>query len=183
MSELAFLTGGEKLKPPEETGSATDANEYTETKGVELKKCNKALFLDECYSKREVSDILTLTEKFLADKKVRKAADKKSWFYGILPNTNYDTTLLSYYENKDYYESHFDVAIITLLFWFNKQPKGFDGGDLVLPEIDTKIPFQHNTVVMLPSFVQHQVESISMKKKNGVKDNGRYCVSKFLTIR
>lgn len=176
MRELSFLTDSHKLLSPKDTGSAT-------TEDNELKKENKGVFLDECYAKREISDILTLTAGFLADKKVKKAAEKKSWFYGALPKTNYDSTLMSYYEEKNYYEAHTDDAVITVLFWFNNKPKGFNGGDLVLPEADAKIPFKHNTVVIMPSFVQHEVEPITMKQENSIDDRGRYCVSKFLTIR
>ena len=45
------------------------------------------------------------------------------------PVTNRTSSLISYYEENDHYESHFDSFMWTTLIWYFKEPKQFEGGD------------------------------------------------------
>lgn len=176
--ELDFLTYDRKLFPPEDSGAAHDS----ET-GEVLKK-NSALFLDSIYAKREFSNIMVVNRKLFSD-------EVKSNFVGMdncfryIQNSNFDATLVSYYEQSDYYKPHTDSAMLTYLYWCHKEPKAFSGGDLVLPELDEGIQYKNNRLVIFPSWRLHEVTPIKMNDDDyePYSGNGRYCITNFLNIK
>jgi hypothetical protein len=93
--------------------------------------------------------------------------------------TNLDSTFVSYYEDGDKYDPHFDSSMFTLLIWFYKEPKKFKGGDLILPESNSLIKCKHNRLIMFPSYYLHQVTPIKMNKKNLHQGLGRYTITTF----
>jgi hypothetical protein len=172
--ELEFLTDPSKLLPPEKTGTAFINDE--------LLKKNQAIFLDTFYGKREHSNILNNCMKMLSREMLSIFDDMDGEFkYAI--GSNLDTTLLSYYEDTDYYKPHTDEAVLTFLYWCYKEPKAFEGGDLILPEIDADIEVKNNRLVVFPSYRLHSVTPLSMNIKNEPFSTfGRYCITKFLFV-
>jgi hypothetical protein len=173
--EFDFLTHPDKLESPENTGSALDE----ETK-VPLKK-NKGLFLDDLYSSRNISNILTITKQLFSPI-ILNAFSELSFGYENIKYTNRDATLLSYYENSEYYKSHRDEALYTAVTWFFKEPKSFSGGNFYFTDYGIKIEMQNNMAVIFPSFVKHAVDEIILEKNNDVTGHGRYSISQFLYI-
>jgi hypothetical protein len=173
--EFDFLTHPDKLESPENTGSALDE----ETK-VPLKK-NKGLFLDDLYSSRNISNILTITKQLFSPV-ILNAFSELSFGYENIKYTNRDATLLSYYENSEYYKSHRDEALYTAVTWFFKEPKSFSGGNFYFTDYGIKIEMQNNMAVIFPSFVKHAVDEIILEKNNDVTGHGRYSISQFLYI-
>lgn len=171
--ELTFVSKGDKLKSPSETGSATDDS-------GELLKKNKAIGLDNIYAIREVSDILTENRVIWDLELVNQLMDHHA-FFRYLRWSNMDSTLISYYEDSDYYSPHRDDAIITALTWFYQTPKQFNGGDLTI-EDTLKIECRHNRCVLFPSMLYHGVDSISLDKSLQGKNFGRYAMSQFITL-
>ena len=187
--ELDFFLDfdGDKLEDPKDTGSARD------NEGEVIKK-NKGIFLDSFYGDRayHVSNILRCSRK-LYNNWEKIVGKNPNWYFKMLNGSNdylnYDTTLLSYYEDSDYYESHTDTAILTIVTWFYKEPKGFVGGDFILNAKKDKHPLneyepqtievKNNRMVIFPSQIPHQVIPIQMKDKNK-KGMGRYCLTNFL---
>jgi hypothetical protein len=98
--EIDFLDN--KLLPPKDTGSAKDEKENS-------LKSNKGIFLDDIYTPkgREVSDILRINRKVFHEDIITAAINLHP-FYGSLRQTNHDGTLISYYENSEYYAPHKD---------------------------------------------------------------------------
>jgi Rps23 Pro-64 3,4-dihydroxylase Tpa1-like proline 4-hydroxylase len=175
--ELDFLTYDRKLMPPEETGTAHD-----QTTGEALKK-NSALFLDGMYARRELSNILNLNRKLFSQEIIDEFNGMDNCFKYI-HHTNYDATLISYYEEKDYYKAHTDSSILTYLYWCHKEPKKFEGGDLILPEIDEGITYKNNRLVIFPSWRLHEVTPIKMiEEVEPYSGYGRYCITNFVYIR
>ena len=175
--ELDFLTYDRKLMPPEETGTAHD-----QTTGEALKK-NSALFLDALYARREFSNILTLNRK-LFSKEVTDNFDGMDNCFKYIYHTNGDASLISYYEEKDYYKAHTDSSILTYLYWCHKEPKKFEGGDLILPELDEGITYKNNRLVIFPSWRLHEVTPIKMiEEVEPYSGYGRYCITNFVYIR
>jgi Rps23 Pro-64 3,4-dihydroxylase Tpa1-like proline 4-hydroxylase len=175
--ELDFLTYDRKLMPPEETGTAHDLDT-----GKPLKQ-NSAIFLDSIYARRELSNILTINRKLFSKEIVDEFVGMDNCFKYI-HHTNYDATLISYYEEKDYYKAHTDSSILTYLYWCHKEPKKFEGGDLILPELDEGITYKNNRLVIFPSWRLHEVTPIKMIEE--VEPNsgyGRYCITNFVHIR
>ena len=180
---------GDKLQDPEDTGSVR-------VKGEVIKK-SKGFFLEQFYGSNayQVSNILRCGRK-LYNNWERIVGKNPNWYFKMLNGSeeylNYDNTLFSYYEDTDYYESHTDTAILTIVTWFYREPKGFDGGDFVLNAkkvMDKKHPLneyepqtievKNNRMVIFPSQIPHQVIPIQMKDKNK-KGMGRYCLTNFL---
>lgn len=170
--ELDFLTDPGKLLAPDQTDAART------TGSNEIRKNNKGLFLDYTYSNRNVSNILNYTQKIL-DESVISAAIDCSPFYGILNYINNSTTLVSYYEDGDYYLPHTDRSPITVLYYFFKEPKRFVGGNLKI--LGREIEIKNNMAVVFFGCFEHEVEKISYSGKPYSGD-GRYCISQFLSI-
>jgi hypothetical protein len=170
--ELEFLNCLNKLEPPENTGTALD-----EKKKVALKK-NVGLFLDDIYTKRNLSNILTINSKLFSEQ-ILNAFAELSFAYEFIKKTDNDKTLISYYENGGYYKPHEDKSLFTAVTWFFKEPKAFTGGDLYFTDYDIQVEIENNMSVIFPSFIQHAVDKIILKDKN-LNGYGRYAMTQFL---
>lgn len=174
--ELDFLNSSDALMSPVETGSARDEN-------GNITKKNKGVFLDELYShNRRFSNILKLTTKIF-DKDLVDGLIQLDKNFTHIRNSTQDSTLLSYYEKSDHYKKHFDNSVITVLFYFCKQPKAFHGGNLILSDYDIEIECENNMLLFIPGYVLHEVEEVHMKDEDLNKGLGRYCISKFILYR
>lgn len=174
-NEVLFLTSPSKMLPPEKSGSAIDNN------GKILKK-NSAIFLENIYADRLTSDINVLTDKVFS----REIFDQLNLIGGVfnyIKVTNRNYNFLSYYEDSDYYRPHLDYSVFTMLIWLSKEPKKFEGGDLIFDDINETIDFKSNRLIIFPSFLFHSVTPVKMvgdyKPYGG---NGRYTITKFLTV-
>lgn len=167
--ELDFLES--KLMPPEEVGSAYDGDNKS------LKNSN-GLWIDDLYSDRNTSNILTANRKPLAiiDQECRNLPNDW-WFRNTLLKD--DFTLLSYYEDGGYYSKHSDIAHMTVLTWFYRTPKSFEGGNLTFNDYDLTIDCVHNRMVAFPSMIFHSVDKIIMDDKDMGKGLGRWCITQF----
>jgi len=163
-SELDFLNG--KLYPPDQTGSAVGAD-------GKPKKKNKGAFLDDLYSKRELSNILQLNRK-IGRQEITGQILGKNWFYNYLRPSDRlkDRTLVSYYEDGDYYEPHTDSAMVTAISYHWKEPKSFEGGDLYFGNY--KVPIENNSLLIFPSCTEHEVKRVT--------GQGRYAITQFLSF-
>lgn len=168
--ELEYLTYTKTFLPPNKSGSAKD--EYGE-----FKKHNKAVFLDEVYPDRHESNILKLNKKIF-HKDMEKIIDVDPIFRGLFSSNKY-TTLVSYYENSDYYKPHWDAATITVLNYYFKEPKSFSGGNIKFTQFDIEIEIKNNMTIFMPSAYLHEVTEVKMEKEK--LGYGRYCVSQFIS--
>ena len=74
--------------------------------------------------------------------------------------------------------------MLTFLYWVNKEPKRFVGGDLTIPEIGIDVEYKNNRLIVFPSHLLHSVSSIKMIEDNKpLSGYGRYCISYFLYLR
>ena len=180
MQELLFLNNdSRKLLDPKDTGSAWTADENAEDGKVYLKK-NKAIHLDDVYlGNRNISNILTENRKIFSDE-VCDEIIKNHTMFRYLRYANRDTTLVSYYENSDYYLPHRDDSTLTALTWFYKEPKSFFGGDLILEE-SVKINCVNNRCVIFPSIMLHSVTEIQLDNNKKNTNNGRFTISQFVS--
>jgi hypothetical protein len=168
--ELDFLFP--KLLDAEKTKSATDINGRI--------KSNKGVFLDEIFAKREFSDILNISRKIYSEE-VRSELSKCCPTYSIMSNLNYDTTLLSYYDDGGSYFSHFDIAVISSVTWFFKEPKNFTGGKFKFTESNIDVEVKNNRTVMFFSSFYHEVSDVNLIYKD-VPESGRFSISQFASM-
>jgi predicted 2-oxoglutarate/Fe(II)-dependent dioxygenase YbiX len=172
MFEFEFFRRSNVFADPEHTGAAA----YED--GT-LKKKNKAVFLDSVYTNRDNSLTLKHNRKLfslLLDSDVLGPISK------ALQMSNADRTLISYYEDSDYYAPHTDRSVLTALTYFYKQPKRFSGGELVLPEYNCSLPPTHNTTYIFAGLVEHGVNPITMDEQFMGLGFGRYCMAQFLQL-
>ena len=97
----------------------------------------------------------------------------------IWKSSNCDDTIISYYENNDYYKPHWDKFLWTSLIWFYREPKQFTGGDFTLTERGYKIDLKHNRMFMFPCYSLHEVSPVKFKKLPKEMGFGRYTITHF----
>lgn len=170
MRETEFLFS--KLGSPDKTNAAQNDD------GTR-RKSGKGLFLDDIYADRNVSDILTIGRKPFLNYEVNKEISLFSLYYKLWPQTNHDCTLLQYYDNNDYYDSHVDKSLFTMIYTYFKTPKNFFGGDLKFPEFDYYLPIENNQLILFPSIIQHAVTKVQMI--NDTYMGGRFSISNLIS--
>jgi hypothetical protein len=168
--ELEFLTP--KLKDPTHTASATE-------NGQSLKN-NTGVFLDEVYSDRSMSDILSLNRKLWHPEIISHFDKAESPWWRIMGQCNQDATLLNYYENNNEYKPHQDSAIITAVTILYKEPAQFTGGDFEFSDYNLKIPKQSNMMILFPSSVNHRVTNVYSESL--IPFSGRYSLAQFIFL-
>lgn len=158
------------LLEPDHTGTAKDKDE-------KALKDNRGVWLPKLTGKNDPSSLQRECIKFITDMKHTMLAKDDFWKYLYYSESSINL-LLSYYGNSSYYKPHHDRAVVTILMWFAREPQRFVGGDLkVYNEV---IPFANNTVIFLPSMVEHEVTPIAMGNDwEALKGYGRYCISLF----
>jgi hypothetical protein len=166
--ELDFWTISGNLMGPEHTGTAKGPD------GL-VKKKNNGVFLDAVYTDRNYSNILKLNRKLF-----QIQLDEPSVILNMLKAANYDSTLVSYYENASHYKSHQDASVLTAVTYLYKQPKAFEGGDLVLTEYGYAFEPWFNRTYIMPGAVKHEVTEVIMREADCGKGLGRYCISNFI---
>ena len=172
--ELCFYhTDPNNFVGPEKTGSA-------ENKDGEVLKKNKGIFLDEVYHLKNFSSILKINRKIF-NRELCQTLIEKHTFFNYLKESNKDSTLIQYYENSDYYKSHWDKSLITVISWFFEEPKSFTGGDLIFDD-GTLVSCKNNRLIMFPSILNHEVSEIFMDTNLLGKNLGRYSISQFVSI-
>ena len=171
--ELDFLTKPDKL---------FNVKEY---KGVEGYTEAKAIQLDTVYEgkNRKLSNILNVTRKVF-DKEVLKAFSSISDCCSLAKNCNYDVTKVRYYHNNDQYKPHIDMLWNFLAFsYFYREPKRFSGGNLLFPKYDYEYPCDNNSLIILPSYVEHGVQKVKIDNSDYFDGMGRYAITHFGDIR
>lgn len=171
--EVLFLCDNDKLQNPGNTGSASFDN------GI-LKKNNVGLWLDDLYNKNNFSNYLKIYKKSLQNIHQFKNSD---YTLNLYFHTTRDSTLMSYYEDDDYYHPHHDVSAYTYVFWLFKEPKKFLGGDLMFNDVNCKLQVNSNMAVLFPSWAIHSVDKITMMP--GIKPYnafGRFSFSTFYSF-
>ena len=91
--------------------------------------------------------------------------------------TNTNTNFVSYYENNDEYDYHFDTSMFSMLIWLYKTPKKFKGGEFSFKKENRKIELKNNRMILFPSYLEHKVTKLNMK--NSGDNNGRYTITHF----
>ena len=175
--ELNFLCHPRKMKSPEDTGGA---REVDSDGSMKQKKSNRGIFLSDAYTNQFISNIVPCTERLFENNFALFKNHPSWWFQNInLPSS---TVLFSYYENGDFYKAHADEFVATMLVWFYKEPKKFEGGDLEFPDYETadgipKVEVRNNRILIFPSIIRHAVTTISMKEEDMGKKLGRFCMT------
>ena len=177
-SELKLIW--EELDFYTKDGKLFDAHEFG---GVIDKTNSKAIWLDKIFSKkyRNLSNILKVNRK-LFDSADLEALSSVHECCSIAKFCNYDVTKVRYYHDGDYYEPHTDKTVQFLGFsYFYREPKKFEGGELIFPKYDYTFDCPNNSLIMMPGWVEHGVSKISIKNSDYFDVYGRYAVTSFFS--
>jgi hypothetical protein len=169
--ETEFLF--DKLGDENETSAALEED------GETRKKSGKGIFLDDVYKRRDFSDLLNITRKIFHDEEVKKSiVELNSPMFNMFKKTNWDSTMLQYYEEGNYYKQHQDESFFTAIYTFYKEPKKFEGGDLHFEEYNYTLPIRNNQLILFPSIVSHGVTEVQMKQPGYM--NGRVSIANLI---
>lgn len=151
---------------------------------------NDVIYMDKLYEmKRKDSIILTSLEEALLLEEFREIMNKRGFFH-ILRTTPTSETIISRYGMCDFYGYHVDSLphkqinrLVTLVYYLNKEPEQFEGGDLIIAGetiIDIKkIKPKHNRAVIFQSeTTKHAVETV--KLLNDKFEGGRFSINFWL---
>jgi len=94
-------------------------------------------------------------------------------------SSNADSSLISYYEDQDYYKAHHDTPMWTNLIWMVREPRKFKGGDFKFDETDIEVKLKNNRAIFFPSCFLHSVSPIKFDTKPDEIGFGRYCITHF----
>ena len=167
-SEIVFLQP--KFQDPKSTSAAELDNK--------LFKKNSGLFLYPVYKNPFYYDIIKYIHSKIYHNKDLIEKWNIPWLKKTFEICNWDTALVSYYGDSDYYDSHGDKSIFTSLMWIWKEPKSFIGGEFFFDNYSHKVEVKNNSGVIFLSTELHSVTPVKIVKEN-FKNCGRYCISSF----
>lgn len=161
------------MEGPEITGAAS-----TSTKGI-LKK-GKGIFLDDFFIdlKRAESRILVNFTKLFDEKIMSKLQDADYFFKYYYPITTRDFTLLQMYGDGDHYLPHADTCLFSSITLLHKEPKKYEGGELLFTDYDYNVNLNSNDTVIFPSRIVHEVLKVTSSSQD-ITDN-RFTITKFM---
>jgi len=164
-------------------------DEGTANRGVAINNNGKSIanlsriYLDNLYeNKREQSNILQCYQKLFTNKIINKYKEK-TLAARTYETTNTDWSQVSYYENNNNYDEHFDQFMHSVLIWFYHEPKRFDGGDLIFTDLNETVKCKHNRMILFPSYYYHKVNKVTMEEQYRNKSLGRFCLTHFFSTK
>ena len=171
--QLNFFTQKNMMGRAEVSGSVARKPETNEAKGR-----NARIWLDNYFTQEgSMFNIISnsLTSKLTHDFNNLVSSCSEQFTNFVTTNTN--TNFVSYYENNDEYDYHFDTSMFSMLIWLYKTPKKFKGGEFSFKKENRKIELKNNRMILFPSYLEHKVTKLNMK--NSGDNNGRYTITHF----
>ena len=171
--QLNFFTQKNMMERAEVSGSVARKPETNEAKGR-----NARLSLDNYFTQEgSMFNIISnsLASKLTHDFNNLVLSCSEQFTNFVTTNTN--TNFVSYYENNDEYDYHFDTSMFSMLIWLYKTPKKFKGGEFSFKKENRKIELKNNRMILFPSYLEHKVTKLNMK--NSGDNNGRYTITHF----
>ena len=171
--ELDFISCAPRHvhKKAESTIVATDADGNAKSNAFRF-------YLSSFYNEDIISPILNATYKQRSPefhKIISEITPQCRSFF----SSNADSSMISYYEDKQFYKPHHDTFAWTCLIWMVREPRKFTGGDFMLNEPEVEIKLKNNRMVMFPCQFLHEVTPVIMKEQSDEMGYGRYTITHF----
>jgi|TARA_R110002167_G_scaffold205087_1_gene409103 Rps23 Pro-64 3,4-dihydroxylase Tpa1-like proline 4-hydroxylase len=136
-------------------------------------------YINQFYEKPEISPILNCMYKQKTPEFHKIIEDNCMPHARSFTSSNSDSSLLSYYEENDYYKPHHDVYSWTCLIWMVREPRLFDGGNFKINEPDVEVKLKNNRMVMFPCYYLHSVSPVKFHTQPKEIGYGRYTMTHF----
>ena len=171
MVELDYLCTERRLIPPfEDKSGATNDDKNVKNVGCQ--------YLESFYKKRKHSSILTITDRLFLDC-VDIINNHPHWYFDLYAIDSHNTQIL-YYEDTNEYPAHQDVSRFTVVTYFYREPKKFEGGDLQFPDHQVQVECVNNRIIVFPSMLHHRSTPVRMLENDTQTKNGKFCITHFL---
>lgn len=168
-AEINYLAP--KLKTPDQTFSAENVD------GT-LKKSNRGLFVNSIYTDPvKYSSIIQTISKVYTEEFIEALIDK-AIMYRYLYSSNRASTLLNEYGVGDFYNSHTDDFVVSIMAYFIDESIPHEGGDLVFSDYNYTKKVSHNNLILMPSYLKHEVTPVVSENPNFK----RYSIVQFVSI-
>jgi len=151
---------------------------------------NDIVYMDDTFeNKRNDSVILSSLHFEIQRPETRSIIEKMGGMFKIIKSVTNSETILSRYGMCDFYDWHYDIIpenlgrrILTIAYYFNKEPPTFVGGELLIAGDtidDVKIiEPKHNRAVIFESSAA--LHSVNYTKLNGSFEEGRFSANFWL---
>jgi len=149
------------------TNAATDNNKTNKI------KTGSGVLLYDYYTDPRQSPIIVYNQKVFTNSYLDKLIEYNI-NYKHIRKSNLDSILLNYYDNNQYYDSHEDRTLYTVLVLLNIGK--FKGGGVYFKEIDKEIEFKENRAIIFPGCVTHKAMPIQ-------GDGTRVSVAHFISYK
>jgi|TARA_R100000656_G_scaffold124806_2_gene103922 hypothetical protein len=130
---------------------------------------------------KNTSNVLKLFSKY-QDKSFHKVIEKSMPHGRYFSSTDMGSCFISYYEEGDYYQSHFDRACFSSVVWLNKEPRQYKGGNLYFKDSDVSVECLNNRMCIFPSYYLHEVDKLEWKKQPKDRGYGRFTLTYFFSF-
>jgi Rps23 Pro-64 3,4-dihydroxylase Tpa1-like proline 4-hydroxylase len=118
----------------------------------------KGLWIDDFFAENR-HDFIYFAEHSNTIKKLTSDIKSLPFVFRGIEVTNWDESLLGVYSNNDGYRPHKDNCFYSSIFFLHDEKK-FSGGDLIFDDMDIKIEFIKNRLVLFPSWARHGVSKV-----------------------
>tara|TARA_R110001592_G_scaffold257436_1_gene521016 strand:- start:385 stop:1044 length:660 start_codon:yes stop_codon:yes gene_type:complete len=136
-------------------------------------------YITQFYKQHSVSPILNCMYKQRTPEFHKIVEDNCMPYARSFMSSNGDSSLISYYEENDYYKPHHDSYAWTCLIWMVREPRLFTGGDFKLNEPDIEVKLKNNRMVMFPCCYLHSVSPVKFHTQPKEIGYGRYTLTHF----
>jgi len=135
---------------------------------------NEIVFLNKHYKDKEWSSfILSSLDQVINSPLIMDYFTSAPSLFPMVQHTRCTDVSLSRYGKCDFYNWHIDTLpeqkqkrVLTLIYYFNKEPVGFKGGDFLLKNPNNsnykRITPQNNRAIMIRSQDIHSVDTITL---------------------
>ena len=127
---------------------------------VKSKSKYQVIYLDPVFKDIGSSVIGGLTHDLLGQGIFSLLEQVEPWA-GRMPRTLVKISpKINIYNHGDKYESHNDGSFFTALLYLHGDPKPYTGGELCFNDFDCEFACEHNSLILFPGHVNHEVKEV-----------------------
>lgn len=139
---------------------------------VKSKAHYKVIYLTQIFTCQNNTVIGSLVDDLLRQGLLTLFSQVEPWAITLGSKKHTVEIKINLYDCGDKYERHTDGSYFTLLYYYYEDPKPFTGGNLIFPDHGLTYSCKHNSLILFPGHISHEVEevkSVNPDKKKGIR--------------